>query len=403
MNKIDRRIVIVFTSIVILVLSFGLMKFLIAQKEEPNQRPPVVAKRYVKTENVKYTDIFSPVSASGRLASKAEIDIVAEASGKILASEIALKKGSQFKKGDLLFVIYPDEAQLALQSKKSQFLNTIANLLPDIHIDYPEYEETLRNFFNSIEIDKKLPEFPKFNTEKLKIFLASRNVISEYYGIQKDELQLQRHAVYAPFNGTYTQVNFEIGSYTSAGGRVARAIQTDQLELEVPLDKFDAKWVKAGDNVEVVSESRDLEWTGKVIRKSQFVDPSTQSQGLFIQVINDNKKPLLVGEYLTAQFNGSQVNGVMEIPRNAVFNSNDVFIVKDSRLVKKTIDIIKLNEKTLLFNGLEEGELLVLQPLINVLEGTMVETNREAFTMESKKKQGMAENKEAKSEKKSKK
>jgi hypothetical protein len=36
-------------------------------------------------------------------------------------------------------------------------------------------------------------------------------------------------------------------------------------------------------------------------------------------------------------------------------------------------NVIKENEKTLIFNGLDEGEVLVMQPLINVLEGTLVE------------------------------
>jgi hypothetical protein len=36
-------------------------------------------------------------------------------------------------------------------------------------------------------------------------------------------------------------------------------------------------------------------------------------------------------------------------------------------------NVIKENEKTLVFNGLDEGEILVMQPLINVLEGTLVE------------------------------
>ena len=39
----------------------------------------------------------------------------------------------------------------------------------------------------------------------------------------------------------------------------------------------------------------------------------------------------------------------------------------------RIIDIVKVNEKTLIFNGLEEGTMLVLQPLVNVLEGTFVE------------------------------
>jgi len=373
MKQIDRRIVIVVAFLFIVGMAFGLMKFLIAQKEEPFRRPAIVAKRFVKAEKVKYQEIISPVSAPGRVSSISEIDIVAEASGKILTKNVSLKKGAEFFKGDVLFTIYPDEAILALKSKKSNFLNSLANLLPDIKIDYSEYESAFRSFFNEIDVNKKLPEFPQIQNEKLEIFLASRNVLSDYYGILKDELQLSRHTIVAPFNGTYSEVFIEEGAYTNMGGRVAHAIQTDQLELEVPLDKFDAEWIKIGDQVKIFSKSRNTNWKGKVIRKSQFVDANTQSQEIFIRISNNTKKPVLVGEFLNASFPGNPVKEVMEIPRNVVFNTNEVFIVEDGKIHKETINIIKVNEKSLIFNGLEEGKVLVMQPLINVLEGTLVE------------------------------
>ncbi len=373
MKKIDRRIVIVAAFIFIVGLAYGLMEYLKALKDEPFRRPPVVAKRFVKAEEIKYKTVMAPVKAPGRVVSTAQVDIMAEASGKILVSQVPLKLGSEFLKGDILFTIYPDEAKLALQSRKSQYLNTIANLLPDIRIDYPEYESQFRNFFNTINVEKKLPKFPIVENEKLEIFLASKNVLSEYFEILKDELQLNRRTIYAPFNGTYSEVYLEAGAYTNAGGKVAHAIKTDILELEVPLDRFDAEWVKIGDKVIVHSDTRSLDWEGRVARKSQFVDPATQSQNIFIQVKNNKSKPLLAGEFLKATFPGHPVENVMEIPRNVVFNTNEVFIVNEGRLHKRQINIIKLNEKTLIFNGLEEGQMLVMQPLINVLEGTLVE------------------------------
>lgn len=373
MKQIDRRIVIVAALIFIVGLAFGLMKFLSAQKPEPPVRSAVVAKRMVKAEVIKYATIKSPVSAPGRVASISEVDIIAEASGKILVSNIPLKKGAKFTKGDVLFTIYPDEAILALKSKKSQYLTTLANLLPDIKIDYPEYEDKFRKFFNSIDVNNKLPEFPTFENEKLEIFLASRNVLSTYYSISKDELQLSRHTIIAPFNGTYSEVYLEADAYTNMGGRVAHVIQTDKLEIEVPLDKFDAEWVKIGDQVDLYSDSRDLKWKGTIVRKSQFVDENTQSQGIFIRVRNPGKKPLLVGEYIKAEFPGHPVQNAMEIPRNAVFNTNEVFIVEDGKIHNEIINIIKVNEKTLIFNGIDEGKMVVVQPLINVQEGTLVD------------------------------
>ena len=376
MRKIDRRIVIVASFIFIVGLAYGIMRFLIAQKEEPPMRKAVEVKRYVQTEKVVYGKIISPVAAPGRVQSIESIDIVAEASGKIIVPGIPLKTGSAFKKGDVLLTIYPDEAALALKARKSQFLNSLANLLPDIAIDFEDQKATFDHFFSSIDLDKPLPDFPEVKDEKLKIFLASRNILSEYYSILKDELQLKRHTIYAPFKGTYSDVYMQEGAYTNMGGRIAHAIRTDILEMEVPLERFDAEWVKEGDPVELISDTRNLSWQGKVIRKSQFVDPNTQSQNVYVRV-NNPKNTLLSGEYLHAKFKGHPIDNVMEVPRNIVFNTNEVFVVKDDRLEKRVINIIKVNERTLIFNGIEEGATLVMQPLINVTEGTLVVTDRE--------------------------
>lgn len=168
----------------------------------------------------------------------------------------------------------------------------------------------------------------------------------------------------------------ELGAYTNTGGRVARAIQTDHLELEVPLERADAAWIKVGDPVNVVSEKRELSWNGKVIRKGQFVDENTQSQTIFVSIPYIKDQPLLAGEYLKANFPLRPIKGVMEIPRNAVFNSNEVFLAYGGRLAKARINVIKVNERTLLFNGLNEGDTLVIQQLINVSEGTLVYTDK---------------------------
>jgi len=373
MKKIDRRIVIVTAFVIIVGMAFGLMRYLISLKEDPPMRPPVEAKRYVDVETIAYGTIQSPVFAPGRLSSVNEIDIVAEAPGKIITNQIPLKKSSNFKKGDVLFTIYQDEAELALKARKSQFLNTLANIIPDIRIDFPDKEPQFMEFFLSISLTENLPPFPEIQDEKMRIFLTTRNVLSEYFNIQKDELQLSRHTIRAPFNGTYLSVYLEAGAYTNTGGRVARAINTGEMELEVPLERFDAQWVNIGDPVRVVSDRRNLEWTGTVIRKSQFVDENTQSQEVFVKIRNQSKNTLLSGEYLTAHFPGHPIEQAMEMPRNAVFNSNEVFVVVDGRLQKRAINIIKKNESTLIFNGLDEGEMLVMQPLINVLEGTLVE------------------------------
>ena len=386
MRKIDRRIVIIISVIFIQGLAFGLMKFLIAQKEEPPVRRSLESRRYVKVDPVKYTSISSSISETGRLSSIAEIDIVAEASGKIEAGQVSLKKGASFSKGDVLFVVYPDEAILSLKARKSQYQNILASIIPDLVIDFPDAEEAFGQFFSSINVDKPLPPMPEIKDNTLKIFLASRNVISEYYNIERDELQLKRRTVKAPFNGTFKEVYMELGAYTNTGGRVARAIQTDHMELEVPLQRIDAAWVNQGDAVTITSKDGAISWKGQVLRKSPFIDENTQSQTIFISVPYNHKKPIMAGEYFVAHFPVRPIEGVMEIPRNSVFNSNEVFVARSGRLAKEKINIIKINNSTLIFNGLPEGDSVVIQQLINVSEGTLIQTDKDASEKKAKRK-----------------
>jgi hypothetical protein len=64
----------------------------------------------------------------------------------------------------------------------------------------------------------------------------------------------------------------------------------------------------------------------------------------------------------------------MEIPRNAVFNRNMVFTVEEGFLSKKQINLLKINEKTIIFNGLPRGSEVVIQPLANANESMQVQT-----------------------------
>lgn len=368
-----RKITFIIVALVILLGgSAALSMMFVSMKPEHQHKPEMELKRFVKTETVKYNEIISSVAREGRVVSSNEVTLIAEASGKIEKGSVSLRKGTSFKKGQLIAEIYKDEVELALKARKSQFLTIITTILPDIKVDFPEQLNAYEMFFRAINMDEEMPELPIIRNEKLKIFLASRNILSEFYGIQQDEKRIKRHSFYAPFNGTFTQVNFEVGGYINSGGQIAKMIRTDQLEIEVPIVNEQSKWIKIGDKVLVYSNNKDSAKPGVVVRKANFIDADTQSRSIFVKVQNTTKDELLTGEYKLVEFPGQIINAAMEIPRNAVFNSNEVFAVIDGRLKKQVINIVKTNETTLIFSGLEEGIKIVVEPLINVQENSPV-------------------------------
>jgi multidrug efflux pump subunit AcrA (membrane-fusion protein) len=368
-----RKITFIVVGLVVLLGgSYALSELFISMKPEPPRRPASDAKRFVKAETVNYTNVVSPLQREGRVVSSNDVLLVSEAAGKIEAGQVNLKKGASFKKGQLIASIYKDEAELALKAGKSRFLNSFTNLLPDIKIDFPDSYNSFLVFFNSVDLNKDLPELPSVKNEKLKIFLASRNILADYYGIKQTEKQLSRHTFYAPFDGTFTMVNFEVGAYVNSGSQIAKMIRTDRLEIEVPVENSQSIWIKAGDKVNVFSRDLTSSTTGRVVRKADFVDPGSQSRSIFVQLENPGKSNLLAGEYQLVEFPGQSIENAMEIPRSAVFNTNEVFVVIDGKLKKRVLNILKWNEKTLIFNGIDEGLKVVVEPLINVQENSPV-------------------------------
>ena len=359
--------------ILVIAISYFIMQYLQGLKTTPESRPREAAKLYVRAEKVAYADNWAEISATGRLSSQQEVDLSSEVQGQILPGNVLLKEGANFKKGNLLVKIFDEEAKNNLKASKSRFMNGIAGILPDIRIDFPESYDKYVAFFNSVEIDKPLPALPKTDSDKEKVFLASRNILNDYFSIKSAEVRLGKHKLYAPFNGTFTNVYMEVGSVANMGSRIASMIRTDKLELSVPIETQDIYWINVGDNVDVTTQDGTHTWEGVVARKSGFVDPGTQSISVYVNLKPSPGNPLYQGQYLKATFSNITIENSLEIPRNAIFDKNKVFIVEDSLLQIREVNVYKLTPKTAIISGPETGKWVVTEPLINVSEGSLAE------------------------------
>jgi len=368
----NRKVVIVVSVVLILALAYAGMMGLKSLKKQPQKDINRKKVPFVKVEQVNYQAIATPIVEKGRLLSNLEVNLSSEVPGRIVEVGVPLKVGQRFKKGDLLIQIYDTDARMDLQAKKSQFLNKLAQSLPDIRIDYNGRFDAWMDFFNAIDLEKALPELPEITTGKEKVFLASRNILGDYYAIKSSEVKLSKYRIYAPFTGSYVQVNTQKGAVAGMGSKLAGIIESSKLELQVPVESEDIKWLQIGDQVDILSSNGEKIASGKLIRKSEFVDEGTQSIAVFVG-LEKSTSELYQGQYLTAKFNGKLIDQVMEIPRNAVFRSNRVFVVEKNMLKEKQINVLKRNENTLIFNGLAEGELLVTTVPVKAAENMKVQ------------------------------
>ncbi|HEY5692622.1 MAG TPA: HlyD family efflux transporter periplasmic adaptor subunit [Cyclobacteriaceae bacterium] len=369
----NRKLVLGIVFVIIIVGTVVFSNFLISQKELPPQRPKLEVKNYVKVMPVVYDELPINIVAFGRVGSSQQLNLVAEVGGKLLPGNISFKEGTNFRAGSILAKINNSEQLLNLQSRKSNFLNLVASVLPDLKMDFPDNYEEWDGYYNRIDLDKTLPVLPKGLSTKATAFLATKNILSEYFAIKSLEENLTKYTLYAPYNGSIQSVTIEIGSVVNPGSVVASIIRTDRLELKVPIELNDVGNVSMDTKVTMFQEGNEQKyWSGTVVRKADFVDPNTQSINVYIS-INNPRGDVFDGMYLRAVIPGKIIKEGMRIQRSIVQNKTEVFIVEGNKLKTKEIHIAQITQDEVIFNGLAPGSMLVVDAPSNASNNMEVE------------------------------
>lgn len=157
------------------------------------------------------------------------------------------------------------------------------------------------------------------------------------------------------------------------GVKVLKLIRRGALELIVPVQTSDVRWVKQGKSVSISTEDGEMKWNGRVARIADLVNPQTQALDIYVDITSGDGK-LYDGMYLKATLEGGKVERAMEFPRSALVDGGQrVYILaQDSILQKREVQIHKINEETVFFSGLPEGATVVSEALTNVNENQVV-------------------------------
>jgi len=349
-------------SVVLIAVAFGVSGFLIKSKPEPKKDEAKHNIMYVKAETVKVVETEAAMLYRGKVTAFDNVALAAEVSGKIMQGDVRFKIGESFKKGDILINIYDEDVKAALKSGKSNFLQTLSKILPDLKVDYATEFEKWNQFFRKVDPEKPLPALPQMNSDKEKVFMASNNVLASYYSLEQQEIKLKRYTIRAPFNGIFKTVKKEIGSVSSPGGELATLIRSDKLEVVVPVFPNDLQWIKKGDKVKIIGNN-GVEQYASISRISGFIE--NQSVNVYLSYNASAQNSFLEGEYVDAVYGNSIVSG-FEIPREAIVDNNFVYELKDGKLRKVEIEIIRQLHDSYFISGIDGSKIIVTESLASV-------------------------------------
>ncbi len=365
-----RKILNITITLSIIIVAILASAFMIKNKPEPSRDQNKQEVLYVKTALATTIEIHPEASYRGRVASLENVVLSAEVSGKILSGDVSLKEGQSFKEGDILVHIYNEDVKASLQSLRSSYLQLMSAALPDLKIDYPDQYEKWSSFFNNIDINSIMPELPEIESEKERVFVASKNILTQYYSIKVQEVNFKRYTLYAPFNGSYKTVTSEVGSVASMNMKIATLIQTDEMEVIVPVLPEELDWISEGMAVEL-KRNNGRTVTGSVSRIAGFIDPGSQSVNVYVSVRNSRSSQLLEGEYVEAEFTSKGSVAGMLIPREALLNENNIYVLENGKIEERQVNVVERLEDYYIIEGYKEGEIVVVESLVDVKPGQL--------------------------------
>ncbi len=294
---------------------------------------------------------------SGRVIPKNTTQLFAEVQGQILSQGVLFKPGVAFNKGDLLVQIEHQEFKLNLEAQRSAFLNTLTTIMPDMKSDYPDNYQAWLSYVQAYRFGNSLPPLPPTLTQGEKFYVTSYQIYNQYYAIKAAEERLRKYTITAPYAGIITQSNIDIGSLVSPGQPMGTIINRYNYELEAGVDLATEQSLKHGDKVTFTSNDVEGTWTGKVIRKNNIIDPTTQNMPVYFQL---SGKGIRAGMYLEGNYNLASFSDVVILPTSATKRDGSVLILDGEVLRNKSIETVAFLTDSVVVKGLEEGDIVVL-------------------------------------------
>jgi membrane fusion protein, multidrug efflux system len=354
----------------VLALGFIAMMILFNLKSEPPKRTPQIRPRMVQAEIVRLQENRAPITALGRLASAQPLVLFSEVNGTMQEGDVPFKPATLFKKGDLLVKIDDRQARLELNSMKSDFLNALAAVLPEIKLDFPDEYEKYQKYFDDCGFDCRLEPLPETDNQKIKLFLTRFNVYKLFYSVKNLEIRLEKHFFYAPFGGTIVSAELRVGSTVRAGNSVGQIINLENLEVEVPIPAVDLPWIDQNEAVLFTSSELPGEWRGKIKRIGKAIDERTQTIPVYLSIEDDRSNQLITGIFLKAALPGKVIPNSLQVPNRAIYNERFVYRIRDGKLDFREVEVARRESATVIItNGLENGDTLVTEVLQGVAAG----------------------------------
>lgn len=363
-----RKLILSILGILLIAVASYFGKKIIENKKKRKPIPEKIVKT-VFTDTVQNGVVKIVIPANGRLAAKRRIELYSEVQGVFKGGQKLFKPGQTYSRGQTLIRIDAAEFYSSVQAAKSNLYNSIAAIMPDLRLDFPDIFKKWQTYLNSYDINKSTPELPQTTSNKENYFITGRGIISNYYNVKNLEQRLSKYIISAPFFGILTEALATEGELIRNGQKLGAFIDTSVYEMEVAVSKSYASLLKTGEQVVLNNLNKTETYKGVISRVNGSIDATTQTITAYIEV---KDKSLKEGMYLEANLNAREEKEAIEIDRSLVLENQQIYVVKDNVLDIIEVTPVYFSEKKAVLKNVPNGTVILKRPVPGAYSGMLV-------------------------------
>lgn len=379
-----RKLILVILGVLFISGAIYGAKMIINSKSKTRKAPSKVIKT-VFVDTVKNTSIPIIIPANGNLVAKRRVEIYSEVQGIFKPGSKLFKPGEKYQKNEAFISINDTEYYANVQLAKSNLYNSIAAVLADLRLDFPEVFLKWEAYLKSYDLNKPTPKLPKMVSEKENYFITGRSIVSNYYTVKNLEQRLSKYTISAPFEGILTEALVTEGTLIRSNQKLGEFIDPSIYEMEVSLSKTFASLLEVGETVELNNLERTRKYSGIVSRVNGSINSATQTIAVYIEIKNSSLKE---GMYLEANLNAKKEKNAIEINRGLLLDENKIFIVRDSVLDMINVRPVYFSNTKVVLKDIPDGTIILSSPFPGAYVGMMVnplQVQKESTSIKSNK------------------
>ncbi|HEY9030927.1 MAG TPA: efflux RND transporter periplasmic adaptor subunit [Kangiella sp.] len=368
----------------IVIATIVIIVGLIQMKPEPPKKKPFVQAIVVETKTVEGEDIQFIVDSQGPVLPVENSTMVAEVSGRIISVSDNFRVGAFVEKGETLFTIDPANYVANMRSAEAALAQAQANFQ-----DAKARTEQARKDWKKIGSGE--PSALALRLPQLK--QAEATVQSAEADLMRARRDLERTKVKASFNALIQSKMVGLGQFVNVGSQVATLYGTEYAEVRLPVPDQELAYLLLPDmenpqtqpDVRLMGSyaGKEQSWFGKIVRTEGVVEQTNRLTYLVAQIQdpynlkaqNSDDRPLRFGTFVRAEIAGKQSEGLIALPRQALYFGNTVLILEnESEIRLQEVNLARTEANTIYIdNGLNSGDEVIITPVHNPVNGMKVQ------------------------------